>query len=336
MQTKSLQLLNTNGKTVNARFSRRRHYFYKILKKSRYRYLIQRVDENGKIISRTKYYVSRKWFHKGTLESIVKIPVKIKKVVESISNFNRGDCRPEEVPAILLKKNYVKERKFKVRSLPEPTLPAFRDPARDTMNWIVDNLKGGTYKFHKAPGPLLFPEDHIDICKSINKIYTTNKLSSDLVPNASHCANAGFIGFLLMLKKSKPSLFQKHKESFMCSTKPGRRGFRYGKGYVLFANNFKAWVKKYLGKDHLAVFSGKNIDKYSKKGIPKLGDSVNIYRKSRSGHQVIFSHYQSNPSRICYWSSNGNHRGRKKGFDDGMGQRCERTSKVRTLTVGIL
>lgn len=207
-----------------------------------------------------------------------------------------------------------------------------------TLKWIAQNLKGGVYKFQKPPGPLLFPKDHIDICRSIDSIITGKpKKSKDLVPTASHCSNAGFIGVLLMLKENNPKLLEDNKDDFMCDPNPGKRGFSYGKGYVLFANNFNGWVKKYLGKSKLKVFDRTEINYYAKKGIPELGDSVNIYRKDTSGHQVIFSHYKKSPNRICYWSSNTNRfHNKKKGYDDGMGLRCEKTSVIKTLSTARL
>jgi hypothetical protein len=202
----------------------------------------------------------------------------------------------------------------------------------ETLGWIQNNLVGGTYKFIKHPGPLK-AADHADICKSFNRAINGKPLPT---PQAGHCSSASFLGVILMLKNHRPEVLEKFKDDFTCNEK-ARGGWKYGKAYTLFANNYNAWVKKYLGKKNLFWIRRKDLSLNYSLGVPEVGDSVVINRK-RSGHSVIFSHYEKNRvgkiTKFCYWSSNSNPYGRPRGYQDGMGMRCESIGRIQSLSVG--
>lgn len=203
----------------------------------------------------------------------------------------------------------------------------------ETLKWITENLKGGTYKFQRAPGPLK-AADHADICRSFNAALDGEVVET---PQAGHCASASFLGVILMLKKHRPDVLQKHGDEFRCRPSANSwKGWIYGESYKLFANNYNAWVKKYLGKDSLKWVPQSGLDKFSKQGTPEPGDSVVINRRG-SGHSVIFSHFIKNAggriSQICYWSSNSDPYDHYK-HEDGMGMRCENRSRIKSLSVG--
>lgn len=163
---------------------------------------------------------------------------KLDRYVEAITNPPRVKC-PNLLDIIDEKTErvYNDEMPRVDDSLRVPVSPSTKS---ETLNWITQNLKGGTYKFRRAPGPLK-ANDHRDICDSFNNALEGKALNT---PQAGHCASASFLGVILMLKKSNPKVLEKHKSDFACrKTSASWKGCIYGKSYTLFVNNYNAWVK---------------------------------------------------------------------------------------------
>lgn len=198
----------------------------------------------------------------------------------------------------------------------------------NTFDWIAEYMKGGSYKFPKPKTG----RDHDSICKSINTIVDQNNLekhSDALVPQASDCTYASYIGTLIMLKENNPQLFERNRENFHCRGKnppcSRPRCTRYSGNLGLFAREPLTWMKKTLGRGNYKTIPRRAIMKNYHKGMPKKGDLVNIFRNP-SGHSVIFDKIEN--GKFCYWSSNRSTR--------GMGTRCEPLSHFQNITVGSL
>jgi hypothetical protein len=197
-----------------------------------------------------------------------------------------------------------------------------------TYDWIAESMRGGSYKFPKPKTG----SDHDSICHSINTIVESDNLgehAGDLIPQASDCTYASYIGTLIMLKNNNPDIFEQNRSNFHCGGEEPpcakTRCTRYSGNLVLFAREPLTWMKRTLGRGNYKTIPRRNIMKSYESGMPKKGDLVNIFRNP-SGHSVIFDRIEN--GKFCYWSSNRSTR--------GMGTWCESLSRFQNITVGSL
>jgi hypothetical protein len=143
----------------------------------------------------------------------------------------------------------------------------------------------------------------------------------------SMCTSAVFLAFIAHLKKLKED-GKISQAKFNDLSKFG------GKAYKILNNaaDPSSLVKKYgLGKGIVVHASSGKIGRSKK--IPKAGDIVQLWRKNKSGHSVIFKGFADEDGDgrndlICYWSSQGS----TKGF----GNRCENISVIDRMLIGSL
>ncbi len=142
----------------------------------------------------------------------------------------------------------------------------------------------------------------------------------------SMCTSATFLALASHAKKLKAA-GKIDEVTFKKLTTPGGEAYRI----LNTAAQPGDLVEKYgLGKAH--VFRGEKISHTGNK-VPKMGDLIQMWRKSGSGHSAVFNGFLDKDNdgkndHICYWSSQSK--------TDGYGRRCEETSKMEQLLVGSL
>ena len=286
---------------------------------------------------------------------------------DDFSGYVNGMVDPPKVPC----HNYTEPKAEAAAESENVFTTAIKDGYSATYDWIAKNLKGGKYKFTTDPKKIKqkkTADDHDDICRVINTIIDDkdfDKKGKSLVPQVSDCTYASYIGMIIMLKKNNPAVYNKRKSHFRCSLKkncdPAKsksRCYSYSKDLRIFASNesmkpktfYPSWLKENLGKGNYKKFTKHNVTAGYKKGFPKKGDLVNLWRSSRKGgslhgHNVLFSglkdeiptnnlnikgRSQKKVKCLCYWSSNYSPK------PGQMDEKCEDLSLMHTITVGKL